>query len=444
MIVGNTNTNTITIIQSYKLSSINSIMRSFKQFENILTEATPTGAEYESIIAVGYNQGKPPYNSSKAKDSGAFSTASKFLPKNSEKPYNDTAYKLGRAMRSMTSGKMTQYGGKSPSVSPLWNKITGKSVDTAKTDVMTTERISLKKKGGSQLMSGGKAESIATLTAALEMVGENKKISSIINKIDKGFKRVMLDGNKTDFIAKKDNFAKMKPSEYKAKADEFLKVDEMHQKLNKMISPLLEKDADLKQSIVYIATTGYKKFPNGSNGIANRLIEFDPNKGIITHNIKTGSPSKMSSSIKNMASATTFYCGFKTSKKNPYSTLRTRTSKFEEHNPTLNGLIIETLMKDLNMNYQSLLTEGYAFFTEENIIEGLLDKAAEKLKSLGRSIKNWFSNIVSKIIEGATKVFDKIVSLGKRAFEMLFNFLGLEMINASVRISGIAGTFANK
>ena len=43
--------------------------------------------------------------------------------------------------------------------------------------------------------------------------------------------------------------------------------------------------------------------------------------------------------------------------------------KFEEYNPTLNELIIETLMKDLNVDNQSLLNEGYAFFTEEKIIE---------------------------------------------------------------------------
>ena len=67
-------------------------MRTFKQHV-VITEAGPTGAEYESIIAVGYNQGQPPYSSSKAKDSGAFSTAKKFLPKNAKKPYNDTAHK---------------------------------------------------------------------------------------------------------------------------------------------------------------------------------------------------------------------------------------------------------------------------------------------------------------------------------------------------------------
>jgi len=418
-------------------------MRSFKQFENILTEATPTGADYESIITVGYNQGKPPYSSSKAKDSNAFSSANKFLPKDKEEPYNDTAENLGIKLRSITSGKMTQYGASKDKLSPLWNQITGKNVDTPKTDVLTKDRISLKKKGGSQLMSASRKEAMATLMGALEMVGENKKMSSIIKDIDNNFTK-FLGKSITSFKDKEGEFADMSATEYKKRSDELLGASQMHTDLSKSINETLQKDNALKQSIVYIATTGYKKFASGSRGIANKLVEFDPAKGIITHNIDTGSPTSISSGIKSMASATTFYCAFKTSKRNPYSTLRTRTGKFEEHNPTLNGLIIETLIKDLNVDTQWMLSEGYAFFDDEMIIENLLSKAASSLKSLGRSVKNWFSNIISKIVEGARKVFKQIVNLGKRAFEALSNFLGIEMTSASVRFSGVAGTFANK
>ena len=418
-------------------------MRSFKQ-HMVITEAGPTGAEYESIIAVGYNQGQPPYSSSKAKDSGAFSTAKKFLPKNKKQPYNDTAYKLGQAMKTATSGVMKQAGGAKEDLTPFWTKITGKGKDTSKTDVITKDNISLKKKGGSQLMSASKKESMATLTAALEMIGENAQISKIIDTIDKKFTKFM-GKSVTGFKKKEGEFAKLSSADYKEKADKLLEIDIIHKDLSDSLSNALDGEkTNIKEAITYIATTGYKKFPKGSKAIANRLIEFDPVKGIITHNIKTGPPSRMSSSMKSMASATSFYCAFKTSKKNPYSTLRTSTTNFEEYNPTLNGLIIETLMKDLNVDNQSLLNEGYAFFTEEKIIEGLLDKAKASLQKLGRSVKNWFRNIISKIIEGAKKVFDKVKGLGQKAFKVLFNFLGVEMSDAKVRISGIAGAFANK
>ena len=427
-------------------------MKSFKQ-HMVITEAGPTGAEYESIIAVGYNQGTPPYSSSKAKDSGAFSTAKKFLPKDTKKPYNDTAYKLGQAMKSKTSGVMKQAGSKKEGLSSFWTQITGKGVDTSKTDVITKDKISLKKKGGSQLMSASRYEAMATLLGGLEMVGENNQIVDIVRRINNDFDK-FLGKSVTSFRQKKGEFANMKPAEYAEKNEKLLGLDKMHNELSDSLSQALDgkKNKNIKEAITYIATTGYKKFPKNSDAIADKLIEFDPVKGTITHNITTGSPASISAGIKSMAAKTTYYVNFKTSKKNPYSALRTKTKTFAvnnsfvpgEYNPTLNGLIIETLMEDLNVDTQSLLNEGYAFFTEEKIIEGLLDKAKAAIQKLGRSVSNWFRNIISKIIEGAKKVFDKVKNLGEKAFEVLFDFLGVEISNAKVRVSGIAGGFANK
>ena len=417
-------------------------MKTFKQHQAYLAEAKPSGAEYESIITVGYNQGSPPYSLKRAKDATAYQTVSKFFPK-----HNQEAEQLGNTFhKAGISGVMHQHGASKDSTSSLWKKTTGKGKDTPKTDMYAGKyNISLKKKGGSQLMSGKGPESIATIIGALEMAGENRPaIQKITNDIDNNFTRFLIDGSKTAFKNKEGEFAKMKPREYKAKSDELLDIDKMHNKLSNKINNALQKDNTIKENICYIATTGYKKFPEGSRGIANKLIEFDPKTGAITHNIDPGSPNNISSSMKNMAAATSFYCAFKTSKKNPYSTLRTKTGKFEEHNPTLNGLIIETLMKDLNLDTQTLLNEGYALLTEAGIISSLISKGISTLKKIGRSVRDWFSNIISKIAEGAKKVFQQIVSLGKRAFQALFNFLGVILTNGSVRVSGLAGAFAAK
>ena len=416
-------------------------MRSFNQYQEYLAEAGPSGAEYESIITVGYNQGNPPYSSKKAKDPGAYQTVTKFFPK-----HNQEAQQLGKTFRGVTRGIMHQHGASKDSTSSLWKKYSGKGKDTPKTDMYTSKHnISLKKKGGSQLMSAAKKESIATIIGALEMAGENRPaIQKITNDIDNNFTRFLIDGSKTSFKNKEGEFAKMKPREYKAKSDELLDIDKMHNKLSNKINDALQKDNIIKENICYIATTGYKKFPEGSRGIANKLIEFDPKTGAITHNIDPGSPNNISSSMKSMAAATSFYCAFKTSKKNPYSTLRTKTTQYNEYTPTLNGLIIETLMKDLKLDERTLLNEGYAFLTEAGIISSLISKGISTLKKIGRSVKDWFSNIISKIAEGAKKVFQKIVSLGKRAFEALFNFLGVILTNGSVKISGVAGAFAAK
>ena len=239
----------------------------------------------------------------------------------------------------------------------------------------------------------------------------------------------------------------MSAKDYQDKSDEIMKIDAMHKSLTVKIESALQSEPKIRENICYIATTGYKKFPQGSRGIANKLIEFEPKSGTITHNFDTGTPTAMSSSIKSMAGATSFYCSFKTSRGgNPYSTLRTRTTKFEsnESNQTLNELIIETLMKDLKLDPQQLLSEGYELLTEAGWISNLFNRGVTTMKNAGKSIKNWLSNVVSKIIQGAKKVFNKIVKLGERAFDALFQFLGVVIRNARIRISGVAGGFANK
>ena len=195
---------------------------------------------------------------------------------------------------------------------------------------------------------------------------------------------------------------------------------------------------------MYIATTGYSKFPEGSRGIANKLIEFDPKTGTLTHDIDTGGPNNISKSIKNMSKATKFYCAFKTSKKNPYSTLRTATGKFEYHQPlpnrTLNELMIDTLLDDLDLYG---LDESYKYMTEDLVIENLFKKAIDKVKTIGGSIKDYLSGFFNKIVEGFKKAIAGIIKLGKKAFEALLNFLGLEITDAKIRISGVGGIFAS-
>ena len=420
-------------------------MKSFKQHQQYIPEAKgPTGAEYESIITVGYNQGLPPYNLSNAKDKDAFNNIAHFFP-----DYDEQAKSLGKTFRAeVTSGVMHQHGAKKDGTSPLWKNQTGKNVDTPKTDMYTrTHNISLKKKGGSQLMSGKKKETIATMLAALEMTGEMgpSQIHKVVDRIEKKFTTLTLDGYITDFKNKEKGFANMNPSEWQKKSDDINKIDKMHKQLSGEIEGALQSDSNLKENMCYIATTGYKKFPAGSRGIANKLVEFNPKTGAITHNIDTGTPTNMSSSMKNMAAATTFFVSFKTgSKNNPFSATRTKTKKFESAEPTLNELIIETLMKDLKVDSQTLLNEGYGFLTEAGWISNLFSRGVDVIKKAGRSVKNWLSNIVSKIIQGAKRVFQKIVSLGKRAFAALFEFLGVIISKVKIKFSGVAKGFAYK
>ena len=423
-------------------------MKSFTGFlkeSETLKEAAPSGAEYESIITVGYNQGNPPYNLGKAKDKAAFSGVSKFFPE-----YNKEAQALGKTFRGVTKGTMKQHGASKDTTSALWKKYSGKSKDTPKTDMFTSRHnISLKKKGGSQLMSAAAGEAIATVMGALEMTGKNSKaVKAIADDIQNRFTKLMVDGSIEALMDpekdRKGSFKDMSNAERQKKIKEKIKIDKMHKDLGDSINQILGKYNNVKENIVYIATTGYSKFPEGSRGIANKLIEFDPKNGTLTHDIDTGGPDNMSSSIKSMAKATSFYCAFKTSKKNPYSTLRTKTGKFEYYQPlpdrTLNELMIDTLLNDLDLYG---LDESYKYMTEDLVIENLFKKAIDKVKTIGGSIKDYLSGFFNKIVEGFKKAIAGIIKLGKKAFEALLNFLGLEITDAKIRISGVGGIFAS-
>ena len=410
-----------------------------------LQEAAPSGAEYESIITVGYNQGNPPYSLGKAKDRAAFSGISKFFPE-----YNKEAQALGKTFRGVTKGTMKQHGASKDTTSTLWKKYSGKGKDTPKTDMFTPKHnISLKKKGGSQLMSAAAGEAIATVMGALEMTGKNSKaVKAIADDIQNRFTKLMVDGSIEALMDpekdRKGSFKDMSNAERQKKIKEKIKIDKMHKDLGDSINQILGKYNNVKENIVYIATTGYSKFPEGSRGIANKLIEFDPKNGTLTHDIDTGGPDNMSSSIKSMAKATSFYCAFKTSKKNPYSTLRTKTGKFEYYQPlpdrSLNELMIDTLLDDLNLYG---LDESYKYMTEDLVIENLFKKAIDKVKTIGGSIKDYLSGFFNKIVEGFKKAIAGIIKLGKKAFEALLNFLGLEITDAKIRISGVGGIFAS-
>ena len=207
-----------------------------------LQEAAPSGAEYESIITVGYNQGKPPFSLSKAKDKAAFSGVSKFFPK-----YNKEAEALGNSFRKVTTGVMKQHGASKDTTSSLWKKYSEKSKDTPKTDMFTPKHnISLKKKGGSQLMSAAAGEAVATVMGALEMTGKNTKaVKAIADDIENRFTKLMIDGAITALVDPskdvKGSFKDMPKAERQKKIKEKIKIDKMHKDLGDSINEILGK-----------------------------------------------------------------------------------------------------------------------------------------------------------------------------------------------------------
>ena len=152
--------------------------------ENVNPQDTPSGAEWESIISVGFNmrdlkQISPIPSDFKKYGLDKITIFNKFWPK-----YNAISLVLGDAFKNAGFlPPMTQTGaggGKTITLNTQWSTWGGKN-KTPKTDMSTKEKkISLKKKGGSQLMSAQKGEAMATFHAALQLMGTNQKNKTYI------------------------------------------------------------------------------------------------------------------------------------------------------------------------------------------------------------------------------------------------------------------------
>jgi hypothetical protein len=161
-------------------------------FKDYLTEATkPSGAEWESIICVAYNMASKGIDKNK-------SIAMAETNWKSEK--FDPWFKVGQQIVENSFGKkpsgiMKHFGSSSAELTKEWEsyfiKTTGKKATaptkTPKTDMyIGNQHVSLKKYGGSQLMSGGKAETLATFAHAYANIPKsvkNKTLDASWNKL---------------------------------------------------------------------------------------------------------------------------------------------------------------------------------------------------------------------------------------------------------------------
>jgi len=409
----------------------------------------PAGAQWENLITVAYNS----YNSKGKQirnpvEDAAYADVANLWAQNAV-----MSKKLGRKFHAAVSDEMTQYGKGNGKLSSYWTKF-GAGNGTPKTDMYTgskgTYRISLKKAGGSQGMSPTKEETLAVLNSALDQVGAQDEglMKSIIDKIEKEFKQVILDGSKTDFLKKAGVFGEMEPSEWATKRDEILDLEGKHKEIQGMLADLSVKDPafykTISEYITYEACTGYKKFVKQLPK-ANIMIEFDPKRGGVTTYKLGSSPSKMSSDVKKIATGVKFAVTFKTGTGNPSSSFRgiftkggkakeagTQVESFLEYSriPTFRELVYETLAEDGISS--KFLTEDYEQLDEF----AMLAKAWKSVKNLAGNAKrafNWLKRVLWALLDKITKAFKKIRELGERAWKGMMDFLNLEIDQARIK-----------
>ena len=362
---------------------------------------------------------------------------------------------------------MVQFGGSAglKNLSSNWTKH-GATNGTPKTDMYTKKyNISLKKKGGSQLASGSKEETIATFHAALEYMGVSKSskkdISKIIDDIETNFYKVALSYSKTE-IEKISKGAKIYQgdteielsSREKKEVEKFTETEAFHKKLNEELKKVMnfEANPEFMKWYVFECMSGLKKF-NDPKSIASVCVTFDADGGGIT-TIPVTSDGK-SSGLKgeptpskeliSKAKGVKVYSAWKSSKGNPYSTIRvsdynpTKLDKIPLLDCTLDSIIKDELKNDeLANQVHTTLNEEIVMLDEFTIIKKVLNK----IKGLGKSATKWLQGFFQKVMKKVKVVFQKIKQMGEKIFVALFEFLGIEISSVKEKVpSDLQGFF---
>jgi hypothetical protein len=377
--------------------------------------ASPKGEDWEALIVCA-NNGIDESSKEWARAKVFWST------------YSEDAKKIADAFRGIIkSKKLSQLGSSTAAIKPDW----GGTNKTPKTDILgdSGEKISLKKAGGSQLMSAGSNEAIATFNAAIKMVGENepKSLKSFLDTLEERMGKMSVKTTITALEKMRDSGKTLTPSQQKAIAEmEKLQLN-AKEITNDMQS--IFKDMYFKTCFCFEAATGTNKFSD-ENAVANQLIEFEPS-GKITAHLKIESIND----AKPLASKSSFYIAFKTSGANPQASLVLRSKQVSKskliENITFRDIINEEFSK--SKLGKTILIEA----SKQRIDEfALFNNLVKGLKNVTTKIKKQVEDILQTIMDRVKQAITYIKTLGGKMFDAIMNFLGFEVSDVMISSSG--------
>jgi hypothetical protein len=319
--------------------------------------------------------------------------------------------------------------------------------------------------------------------AALAYMGETGSpvIQKIMKDIDTGFKSVTIDFNKTEMetmtgggtakgtSVKKGKLVKGTTELSKDKQKEFKKytqTEAFHKQLNVKLFKTFEKVADNQEFVKWFcfeAMSGYKKFEGEKLARASTCITFNPDKGTVSRvDVTADGTAKGLSGIPAVgkdleakAKNVKIYAAWKSSGKNPYSSLRVAFKSYKTKDivddvnkdeevlldSTLNSIIRDEILLDedikslgLNLNEEIVQLDEFA----------LLKSVFNKIKNVGKNATKWLQGFFAKVFEQVTKVLKVIAKLGATMFTVLFRFLGIEVGKVTANVPSDIDHFFNK
>ena len=340
-------------------------------------------------------------------------------------------------------------GGK---VSKEWSKWGGKNA-TPKTDIMSgKKRISLKKTGGSQVMSAKAPEGIATFNAASKMMGKNapKETAKIIDFMQNetmdltgsGYKGSVTDLEK-ELETSKGNPQKMK--NLKPFKDELDATRKNIGTLTTKIVKVFNDNPTFKKHFVFEAATGQVKFGDTSPSRADVMVEFDDAKGKITHNYSLKSVDE--ADVQTLTNLYKFYAAFKSAgKSSPYISIRGAVTKTPQQVMNFTKKILsDEYEKDTHMTFSAIINDALTMneygrkMLHENSIEqldefALFDKIKKGLSNVNKKVRDKFTQMFNWIKEKVNNAFNWIKKQGEKMLSLVLKFFNIQV--TTVRLTG--------
>jgi hypothetical protein len=385
------------------------------------SSGNPSGEDWEALIAVAVKK----ESGRSFVETDEWNRISKYWG-----DWGDTAVKIGKEfIKRFKINDLSQLGSSTLPTSTHWTKY-GATNKTPKTDLLQDKyKISLKKAGGSQLMSAGKEEAIATVNASMMTFGQTKagkvKIASVIDTLEEKMVKLSEKGTvgSIEDLKGKKNLTQRELDRIAELEDGHLKANDINNKLDEIFT-----DLKFKAHFCFEAATGNIKFMDAPAGASNTMVVFK-DTGKVSDTLTLDTPEKAGMVL---AKGNKFYVSFKsTSGSRPYLALRT--SKMTKKD--LARLNEET--KSFKQIINEEINNSGIFLTEElqQLDEfAIFSKLANKVKNVSTQIVNKVMKVWEAIMKRVKMAFNYIKKLGKMAIRGLMNFFGLDI--KTVKING--------
>jgi hypothetical protein len=306
--------------------------------------------------------------------------------------------------------ELKQTGSQRAKLSSTWKGTNA----TPKTDLIGGKhRISLKKSGGSQLMSAGKDEAISTLEAAMATYGVSGKGKREFNILLKSFEDNLIKmtekGQMSDL--------RKKAQKNKALAKEIEIADAKTAKINEDIEKYINNSEGFKSHFCWEAATGHGKFGKNTWPTATLIVTFKGSGGI-EKTLVLDTPEKAG---KVLGKGNKFRASFKSSGSSaPYLALRSQPASRKQltagYIPTFAEIVVEE-----TLNSGLFLTEDIQQLDEF----AMLDKLKRGAGAISSKVVNAAKKALGAIQKRLSQAFNMIKKLGAKAWSGLMKFFGL-------------------